>query len=83
MERIQNDDAAYDRWAVANEDGWVATVYSDHVQVHRTNCPTISGVHGLRSSYPKWCASDLTEIEDAARAEGKEVVRRCTSTVCR
>ncbi len=83
MERIHKDDVAYDAWASVNPHGWVGTVYSDHVQVHRTTCPQISGVHGSRSSYPKWCASDLTEIEDAARAEGKAVLGNCTSTVCR
>jgi hypothetical protein len=83
MERFHNDDDGYLAWVEENGGAWIATIYSENVQLHREGCGQLSGIHGQFTSYAKWCSHDLAEIEEAARREGKEVLRNCTSRVCR
>jgi len=53
MQRFHNEDDEYLGWVEENAGAWIATVYGDHLQLHRGGCGQFSGVHGQFTTYPK------------------------------
>jgi hypothetical protein len=78
--RFENDDKGYLGWLRANPRGFVLNVRKhadpDYVVLHRADCPSISTENRTEGaytggSYRKICSTELRDLEQAARLEGR------------
>ncbi len=89
MIRFYNDDLSYLTWTAAHPDGFVLNVRRvadpDYVVLHRADCGSISNDKQTPGAftgrdYQKICASSVTELQLAAKREGRSdgsFSRRC------
>ena len=80
MIKFLDDDDGYLSWIAANPDGFVLNVprmaHPGYVVLHRARCGSIStdkrepGAH-TRRDYRKVCATNVTELQLAAKREGR------------
>lgn len=80
MIEFKNDDEAYFDWLQKNQQGFVLNLRQKcdpgYVVLHRASCGLISNPKNLSGaytarSYRKICAVNISELEQAARQEGR------------
>ena len=85
MERFKRADHAYLAWLAQHPKGYVLNTYDppspSYLMLHHATCKRIGGTppRGRHwTSYPKFCAEDLSELGKLASSEGRGVATPCT-----